>query len=571
MRTVHSTHHRRRVDAEPARGGSLPAVGVARSVWSAVASLVVVFVGAFGPWAKAFGLTVDGSDDEVVVAAACVAGIALVVLALTRSPRFAAVPLFAGLFSAMFIGHDLSDPAGPFGGPGPNIRLEWGIWTALAGSIGLVLASVALLAEVAGVGLRRRRLTRSPWAHGRPARSADRAHRGRTERVQAERSRRPLHQLPRSQSDDLMALEEARARRDSLVPQLRLYGSLARVFWPIVTATAKPDFTSPVVNTDHRGHRVTRIGTETTRSDSCPDGAAFLLGGSYAFGVGASDDACTLAAALWRRTGVPYVNLAIRAANSAQELVAVLPFAERETTFIVCSGLNNLATARGAAGLDPLFGPMHHEAQLRSLASVSIARLSRLVNKPLALFENGELRRELQRRRGVRLRARLPLVDQLNKRIRGRFSSGVVTPQAPRPLEETLDTSSIMVDAAFRQLRDLRLLCNLVPSRARVIFALQPLVSSTGKQLAPEEEELFTLLDLLQPNRWPQLKVLLETHWGAYAALLEQGCAEAGVPFVDLAQADYSGWCFVDRVHGTDHGYDTAARLLEQVLQREDR
>ena len=142
-----------------------------------------------------------------------------------------------------------------------------------------------------------------------------------------------------------------------LVPQMRFYGSLDRVLWPIVTATAKPDFESPVVNTDHRGHRVTRVETATARSDSAPDGAAFLLGGSYAFGVGASDDASTLAAALWRRTGVPYVNLAIRAANSAQELVAVLPFAERETTFIVCSGLNNLATARGATGLDPLFWP----------------------------------------------------------------------------------------------------------------------------------------------------------------------------------------------------------------------
>jgi hypothetical protein len=132
-----------------------------------------------------------------------------------------------------------------------------------------------------------------------------------------------------------------------------------------------------------------------------------------------------------------------------------------------------------------------------------------------------------------------------------------------------LETSEILADAAARQLRDLRLLRNLVPSRARVIFALQPLAPYTGKELAPEEEELFALLDVLQPNRWRQLKLLLETHWGSYATLLEQGSAEAGIPFVDLGGGDYIGWCFVDRVHGTDRGYDTAAELIAKVLARE--
>jgi hypothetical protein len=121
--------------------------------------------------------------------------------------------------------------------------------------------------------------------------------------------------------------------------------------------------------------------------------------------------------------------------------------------------------------------------------------------------------------------------------------------------------------AAARQLRDLRRLRRLVADGANVVFALQPLAPHTGKELSPEEEELFAILDVLQPNRWPRLQRLLESHWGPYAAMLEQGCADLGVPFADLSRAEYAGWCFVDRVHMTDHGHDLAASVLEEVVR----
>ena len=122
---------------------------VAPGVWLAAGSLTVVVVASRGPWATRFGFTADGTDDELVLVIALVAAVALVVFALTRSRRLVAVLLLAGLASAMLAGRDLRDPAGPFGGPGPNIHFEWGIWAALAGSIGLVLASVVLLTKEA--------------------------------------------------------------------------------------------------------------------------------------------------------------------------------------------------------------------------------------------------------------------------------------------------------------------------------------------------------------------------------------------------------------------------------------
>jgi hypothetical protein len=360
--------------------------------------------------------------------------------------------------------------------------------------------------------------------------------------------------------------QDAKARRAELVPQLRAYGRLERVLWPIVTATAEAGFSTPVLTTDSRGHRVTRLGDREARSDDAPEGAGFALGGSYAFGVGASDDAGTLPAALWQRTGMPFVNLGLRAANSAQELVSALPFVDRETTFVVCSGLNNFSAARGAPGLDPLFGPMHHEAHMARLASVPITRLASLVGDPLSTVGDKALRRELTRRRRWRLYKRVRPYRRLEKRIRGRFAEAAPEPAPPpRPPDPTRET---FADAAERQLRDLRLLRRLVPTQAKIVFALQPLALYTEKALSPEEQELFAALDVLQPGRWPPLKRLLDTHWGDYAAALEDGCADAGIPFVDLSRADYHGWCFVDRVHMTDHGHDSAAAMLEKVVMR---
>jgi hypothetical protein len=359
---------------------------------------------------------------------------------------------------------------------------------------------------------------------------------------------------------------EAKARRAELVPHLRTYGQLERVLWPIVTATAEAGFSSDVLTTDSRGHRVTRLDEREARSDDAPADAGFVLGGSYAFGVGASSDAGTLPAALWRRTEMPWVNLGLRAANSAQELASALPFVDRETTFVVCSGLNNFSTARGAPGLDPLFGPMHHERHMARLASVPIARLARLVDDPLGSFGDRALRKELSRRRRRRLELRVRPYRRLEKRVRGRFSTPVEEPPPPPPPAHPTD--EVFLEAAERQLRDLRLLRRLVPTAAKVVFALQPLALYTEKELSSEEQELFAVLDVVQPNRWPQLKQLLETHWGDYAAALQEGCAAAGIPFVDLSRGDYQGWCFVDRVHMTDDGHDAAAAMLERMVLR---
>jgi hypothetical protein len=351
---------------------------------------------------------------------------------------------------------------------------------------------------------------------------------------------------------------DARRRRKEVAPITREYSDLSdeMVLWPFMTITSRPDVSTPVVTTDSRGLRVSRNGDGVARSDDAAGDAGFVLGGSYVFGVGAADDGGTLPSALWRLTGRPYVNLGLRKATSTQELVSALPFVERETTFVVCSGLNNFAIGR-AEPLDPLYGPTYLDRPLRRLSAMPVDELERLVKQGRTLedFSAAELRSELWRR----LR---PARKQAAKPAAGR-------PPKTRPVK-TVDPEAVVEVASRVQLRDIRALRRLVPDEAQVVFALQPVAPRTGKVLTEEERTLFESLDVMQAgaSRWRILSELFETHWDPYAERLAAGCAELGVPFTDLSTAEYTGWCFIDRIHMTDHGYDTAAAFLAEAVTR---
>src|SRR4029079_7315189 len=228
-------------------------------------------------------------------------------------------------------------------------------------------------------------------------------------------------------------------------------------------------------------HRVSRVEGEEARSDATPEDAGFVLGGSFVFGVGASSDAGTLPSALWRRTGRPFVNLGLRQGTSTQELATALPFGERVTTFVVCSGLNDFAIAR-AQPLDPLLGSTYADRPLRLLSTIPIdvlERLARAGRDPLASASTSELRSELLRG----LRGRRP------------------EPAGKPKVGKVEDPEAIVESAARVQLRDLRALRRLVPDEARVVFALPPVATHVCKELTEEERELFDALDVMQANR----------------------------------------------------------------------
>src|SRR3954447_22617988 len=143
--------------------------------------------------------------------------------------------------------------------------------------------------------------------------------------------------------------------------QMRDYDALEPVFHPYLGFTSPHNFRSPSVTTDALGFRRSEFGGRVSSTESVdtevPYGVA--LGGSFTFGVGATHDRHSVVSRLAEESGKPYLNRAVRAGNSLQELLAALPVLEAADEVIVCSGVNNLAlafwSARTYGDLGPLF------------------------------------------------------------------------------------------------------------------------------------------------------------------------------------------------------------------------
>lgn len=121
--------------------------GITKGFWWAIASVALMLVGAFGPWAKVLFITINGTDDGrdgwIVVGAAGAAAVLLLVYLRTGKRWLAVIPLLAGALGAATAGYDISDINGTFGGDVANA--EWGIYLALIASVSLILASLALI------------------------------------------------------------------------------------------------------------------------------------------------------------------------------------------------------------------------------------------------------------------------------------------------------------------------------------------------------------------------------------------------------------------------------------------
>jgi hypothetical protein len=125
-----------------------------KPAWWAGVSLVLMVVGAFGPWVKVFGIvTINGTDGGrdgwVVIGAAAVAALLLLIYAKARRKWLLVLPVLAGLAGAATAAYDINDisglASGTFFGAGETFSTQWGIYVSLVGSVSLALAALALM------------------------------------------------------------------------------------------------------------------------------------------------------------------------------------------------------------------------------------------------------------------------------------------------------------------------------------------------------------------------------------------------------------------------------------------
>jgi len=128
-----------------------------KSLWWSAASVILMVVGAFGPWAVVDGIfgvrgvTVRGTagDGWIVIGAAAVAVVPLLFYARRRRRWLSVIAFLAAVVAAATAAYDINDLNrlssqelfGSLVSPG------WGLYAALAGSISLALSSIGLMIE----------------------------------------------------------------------------------------------------------------------------------------------------------------------------------------------------------------------------------------------------------------------------------------------------------------------------------------------------------------------------------------------------------------------------------------
>jgi hypothetical protein len=136
-----------------------PAVGVPSVWWAAPAAVVLLVVGALGPWAvvdvAAFGQSASltksglGSDGTITLILGLIGGGLLGVWLPERARWLPIVAAILGALAALVAIIDITDVSGSASGLGGavDVSVGWGLWLTLVGAVALIAVSAVLIAK----------------------------------------------------------------------------------------------------------------------------------------------------------------------------------------------------------------------------------------------------------------------------------------------------------------------------------------------------------------------------------------------------------------------------------------
>jgi hypothetical protein len=318
-----------------------------------------------------------------------------------------------------------------------------------------------------------------------------------------------------------------------------------RRYLPYLMYFHRADFTSPSVNTDRSGFRISTgpDGASASAGGHVPPGPVRILaGGSTALGVGASSDSNTLASLLWRRYAptAPWLNFGSYCFNPTQEALLFTLYRHvlgEVDEIVLVSGINSVILARLPAWQQGDHG---------------------------AFFFCGEYFEKMDELR-VRNRERATLFGR-----RGRRRAGSATTDD----DVRRDTAAMIGSAADLTVRQLDIWRRMAGPDTRISYVLQPMTRWMGRTPALPEKVLFEENDRnsgLGPWEDVYGDIATREFGQTLAEALRAGCDKQGVRFFDLnpvvaAATTERDWMFVDRVHYNDAGHDIVARITAEEL-----
>ncbi len=344
--------------------------------------------------------------------------------------------------------------------------------------------------------------------------------------------------------------------RLKLTPQMDYYDKLGMVWNPFLMFFHTPNFISKVVNTDEYGLRCNHLLSKTIyplNDNSLNNENSVIIGGSTAFGVGASSDDMTISSKLSNLTNTNYINMGGRAYSSSQELILFSKLASQLKKIkhvIIFSGLNDLHLSSFGLNCKD-FGYFYYMRKFKNamdLAALSKKQLlARFFLYPF--YKDSITYNKIDKSKFLKLLFGIKTIIKDNKN---------------KPL--------VNIQYAISQLEKNLFIWKQL-SKAypfKLTYFLQPSSNWLEKELSLEENSLFQYLDSVSTSQ-NLISLFDKNIYNEYTISLGKLCNKLNIDYFDsnkilkgnLTKKD---WIFTDRAHLTDLGNEKVSDMINSIL-----
>ena len=305
---------------------------------------------------------------------------------------------------------------------------------------------------------------------------------------------------------------------------MEYYDQITCEFKPFIMFFNKKNFSSDVVNTDNIGFRLNFINNNSHKLENLfhENEVSLVIGGSTAFGFGASSDEKTISSQLSILTNEIYINFGATAFNSMQELILFINFFQKFKKIknvIILSGVNDLFLSFSQK--NDIWGNYFFKLDYEILHS----KTKKIKDKFFQLF---------------------------NRKI--------------------IDNNKTDIDYKLIQFtydKILNIWSNLEKgNNFNVYLFLQPFPSWFNKNLTNEEIKLFNFLDNSNNAAHNILKDISNyDSYQKFSDIIKISSKKNSINYINLNEEilednNKNDWLFVDRVHMTDLGYNVISKLI---------
>ena len=340
-----------------------------------------------------------------------------------------------------------------------------------------------------------------------------------------------------------------------LAPQTKFYDSMGAQWKPFVMFNHFPNIRSSYCNTDKDGLRYNNYNNKINVSNSIFEQEldinkkkAVLVGGSFAFGEGATSDSKTIASLLSKESRYNFINLAGRGFSGYQEIINFMSHLRKIRNIekvVILSGLNDIVLNKYIEKYDETFGPIFGYDVFTSKMKEGTGWKKKVFKFLFGKFFDPNINwneiNSLNWRKEL-FKTKIEVNNFLDN---------------DKKLENTFDRN-LMIWSIISKGMNLN-----------IDFVLQPTSIWQEKNLSKEEEKIFKESDALAEIKKVYKSVTLEKYI-YLKKMLNNITKKYNINFVDcneiLKKKDIKNWIYVDKVHMNDAGNELISQELVSNL-----